>query len=96
MNKELDAGDLRALREIAREAPGGTFEDRKRLERNARLSRHPDARRNRPQRFMLQMNFDIEPDQKDEFVRYCQAHGIKIAEACREALKEWLDKREAQ
>lgn len=94
MNARIaDDTSIETLRTSVRETPGETFEDRKRLEKNARAPKYADGRRNRKQKFMLQMNFDIEPEQKDEFVRYCQGQDIKIAEACREAIAEWMDKR---
>jgi hypothetical protein len=95
MNKELDANDLRALRSSERETPGGTFDDRKRLEKGAR-HRYADGRRDRAVTLYAQVNFGMLPADKDRLVRACRAHDLKIADFLRDAVSKALEELEGK
>lgn len=93
--RDLDPNDLRALREQGpRETPGGTLEDRKRLERRARLV--IDARRDRPVTPTVQVNFAMSPEDKGRMVRLCKLHDIKIVDFMREAVGAAIEKLEGK
>lgn len=88
-SKDIDPNDLRALRGDERETPGASFEDRKRLERNARM--RADGRRGRPVEAVLHLNVALPPDLKARLVRTCKARDIKIVDFVRDWLERGLD-----
>lgn len=94
MNRDINDNDLRAIRGIARETPGETFEDRKRLERNARI--RADGRRDRPSAAVAHLNVALPPELKARIVRECRARDLKIVDFVRECLESGLDNLESK
>lgn len=94
MNRGIDDNDLRELRGLDRETPGGTMEDRTRLERNARV--RADGRRGKPVAAVVHLNVAIPPDLKARLVRECRGRDLKIVDFVRECIEDGLAKLESK